>query len=323
MRTTHELSAFTTPVQRVVRAMLCLSLIGSSAASQDEVELIAELTHGPLKEVSGITRSSYPGIFWVHNDSGDEARIFAIRLDGEPVIPPFMEKRFEDKVWPGLAVLNAWNVDWEDVTTDGDHLYICEMGNNGNARRDLGVYVLAEPNPLAVDRTRALRFLPIRYPDQEAYPGGEWHFDCEALFIADGKLHFLTKHRRTGQIKGWEAGTKLYRLDTESTDRENLLTLVGESTGVALPTSADMSPDGERLAVLTYSAVWLFERPEEGGDWLHGSASHLELDRERVGINEAITWADDQTLLIANEDRKLFRVSSAAFEKVDATSRSR
>ena len=162
--------------------ILCMALVVDDVPAQEAVEQIAELKHGPLKEVSGITRSSYAGVFWVHNDSGDEARIFAINLDGEPVIPPFMRPRFVDRVWPGVAVLNAWNVDWEDITFANGRLFIAEMGNNGNARRDLGVYELAEPNPCAVDRTRAVRFLPVRYPDQNAYPGVNWQFDCEAFW---------------------------------------------------------------------------------------------------------------------------------------------
>ncbi len=298
-------------------AIPCMALVVHGASAQEAVQQIAELKHGPLKEVSGITRSSYAGVFWVHNDSGDKARIFAITLDGEPVIPPFLKPRFMDHVWPGLAVLNAWNVDWEDITCANGRIYIAEMGNNGNGRRDLGVYELAEPNPFAVDRTRAVRFLPVRYPDQNAYPGENWHFDCEALFVADGKLHFLTKHRKRGEILGWAPGTKLYRLDTESTTDVNVLTLIGRRLDLRMPTAADLSPDGQRLAVLTYMAVWVFERPEDDDNWLSGKASRLALDRDRMLVNEAIAWQDDDTLVIANEQRKMFRVGVAALSHVD------
>ena len=47
------------------------------------------VTHPPLEEMSGIVPSRrYPGIFWVHNDSGDEARLFAIRADGSVTTDP-------------------------------------------------------------------------------------------------------------------------------------------------------------------------------------------------------------------------------------------
>ena len=113
-------------------------------------------------------------------------------------------------------------------------LYVADVGNNGNARRDLGVYVVNEPDPLAIPRMRALTYLPVRYPDQDDYPGDVWHFDCEAVFVADGVLHFLTKHRQSRQIGEGAPGTKLYRLDTHHTDAENVLTL-GGSTRRRLP----------------------------------------------------------------------------------------
>lgn len=293
----------------------CLLALSPVAAAPPE--RIAVLEHEPLREVSGIARSSYPGVFWVHNDSGDRARLFAVTLDGEVVFPPFLAERYENDTWPGLEVLGASNVDWEDVAVSDGMLYVADTGNNGNARRDLGVWVLAEPNPRAVDRSRALRFLPVRYPDQTGFPpDGPWSFDCEALFVADGKLHFLTKHRASGKIEGFVPGTKLYRLDTESTTEANTLTLVGDRPDLWMPTAADLSPDGKRLAVLTYLSVWVFERPP-GPNWLEGKARRRVLDRSRMGTNEAITWSDDATLIIANEQRQMFRLELSALTAVE------
>jgi hypothetical protein len=298
-------------------AILLLGCIACTTPAPEQVREIARLDHPPLREVSGIARSSHEGVFWVHNDSGDTARLFAITLDGKPVVPPHVEKRYVDTPWPGLTVLNASNVDWEDIVVSGDRLYIAEMGNNENDRRDLGVYELIEPDPDAATETRALRFLPVRYPDQSGYPGDVWHFDCEALFLAGGKLHFLTKHRHPGSANDWAPGTKLYRLDTDHTDRENVLTLVGERADINLPTAADLSPDGRRLAVLTYSTVWVFEEPGPDGNWLAAEVTGLALDRGRMMAQEAITWKDDRTLLIANEQRRLFEVDVAALGPID------
>ncbi len=36
-----------------------------------------------------------------------------------------------------------------------------------------------------------------------------------------------------------------------------------------------------------------------------------------MGVNEAITWQDDATLVIANEQRKMFKVRTAALSAVD------
>jgi hypothetical protein len=289
-------------------AVVCLLCATTPLAAAPTITRIAELTAAPLAEVSGIARSGYSGVFWVHNDSGDEARIFAIDRTGTPIVPDFLASQFVDKPWPGIAIRNAWNIDWEDITVDDGAIYIAETGNNGNARRDLGVYVVMEPNPRATAEIRALSFIPMKYPDQDAYPGRRWEFDCEALFADDGKLYFLTKHRKPGEITGWAGGTSLYRLETRYTDRLNELTLVSRRDDVILATAAALSPRKDRLAVLSYLALAIFDRPKDGDDWLKGDPVVISIDRELIPIAEAVTWEDDSTLLIANEGRGLFEV---------------
>jgi len=290
-----------------MRLVLTLLMVAANAAGgADELRDIGRLDHAPLDEISGIVGSAEPDVYWVHNDSGDEARLFAVRGSGEIVMPDYLASRYRDKPWPGLKVLNAWNVDWEDLARDPDGtLYIPDLGNNGNARRDLGVYVLPEPDPRSVPESRALTFLPVRYPDQHHFPAERWYFDCEAVFYADDTLYFLTKHRRPGEIVGWQPGTRLYRLDSRFTDRENVLTLVGTRDDVFLATAADLSPDGRHVAVLTYLGVWLFARPADGDNWLEGASRFIALPRDRLKTSEAVTWMDADTLLIVNEERDL------------------
>lgn len=296
--------------------LTCLAAAGAAA-----MERIARVEHPALGEMSGIVAASQPGVFWVHNDSGDEARIFALRPDGSVVVPNVFSLLFPGAgtdEWPGYAIDNAWQYDWEDIAFADGVLYLPDVGNNDNARRDLGVYVVNEPNPFFVTKTRAVRFLPVRYPDQQAYPAVRWHFDCEAVFTHKGKLYFLTKHRQPGKALSWEPGTRLYRLDTAHTDRDNVLKLVDTHPAVTLPTGADVSPDGERLAVLTYTRLWVFEKPRRGDGWLGSAARVLDLDRSLVKQNEAVAWESNDSLLVTNEQRDLFRISLAELEPESA-----
>ena len=295
-------------------APISLIALATLAVSAGAVELAGRVTHGELSEVSGIVKSSYGDFYWVHNDSGDSARVYAIDADSRPVKPAFASIPTEE--WPGHRIDNAWHADWEDIALADGVLYLADVGNNGNARRDLGVYVVNEADPRAVTTMRAIKFLPIRYPDQRRFPAELWHFDCEAVFVSDGKLYFLTKHRRPGQHASWEAGVKLYRLDTEHVDRDNVLTFIGRREDVVLATGADLSPDGDRLAVSTYSALWLFERPDSGDDWLAGDASRLDLDPTVAKQLEAIAWEDASTLRLVNEQRDVMRARVAEFSQV-------
>jgi len=292
----------------------------------------AQVTHEPIGEMSGIVQSRrYPGMFWVHNDSGDTARLFAIHADGSVVMPDWLSGDFyvgekptdaeskDKKPYPGIEIPLAYNTDWEDITIDGDTLYVPDMGNNGNARRDLGVYVLPEPNPTAVASQRALKWLPVAYPDQKAFPDpSNWHFDCEAVFMYRGKFHCITKHRAPGKIGTPETGANLYRLDTQYTDRVNVLKKLDSAADLGgWVTGADVSPDGKTLAVLCQApvaSVWLFDISRGGDRLLSGPARRLILTGARQC--EAVCFTDDATLLVTNEQRDIFRLLVSEFSPV-------
>lgn len=275
------------------------------------VELVGRVSHPALAEISGLAKSARGDFYWTHNDSGDSPRLFAIDVEGRPLWPAWRRLAFAE--WQGHAIANAAHFDWEAIALHEGVLYIADVGNNGNARRDLGVYVVHEPDPLAVDKMRALRFLPVRYPDQKAHPSPVWHFDCESVFVDGGKLHFLTKHRQSGRIDRPERGVKLYRLDTDYTDRENVLTLVGRHDGVLWATDAALSADGDRLVVASPEALWMFERPAGHGDWLSGKAWKQPLEKGVVKQLEAIAWINAETLLLINEQRDVMRANVADF----------
>ncbi|MEZ4472906.1 MAG: hypothetical protein R3F60_19390 [bacterium] len=248
----------------------------------------------PIVESSGLIASArHPGIFWTHNDSGDSPRLFAVRADGQLVAE--------------VQITGATHVDWEDIARDDQgHLYIGDFGNNRSVRADLCVYRLPEPSPIpgraAVDRR--LRF---HYPDQVRWPDPEERFDAEALFWARGQLYLLTKRRQ-------DARTVLYRFADLGSVDDQALVRVGEAALGGDPkwsrvTAADVTADGQRLAVLTYGALLLFERPAVGDDYLSGTPDRIELDPRRLEQCEAVAWEGDD-LLITNEQGAIFRITA-------------
>jgi hypothetical protein len=121
-------------------------------------------------------------------------------------------------------------------------------------------------------------------------------------------LYFLTKHRKPGKIAEWETGSNLYRLDSRYTDRFNILTKVDEHPGLRLATGADLSPDGKHLVILAYTQLWVFSNPGRKGKWLSGDARRLPLTLENTRQVEAVCWLDNETILIGNENRDLFKL---------------
>ncbi|MCE2424420.1 MAG: hypothetical protein J4F45_04845, partial [Pseudomonadales bacterium] len=66
-------------MRRVVTALLVSGVAaGIPAGAGEPVEIVARVEHEALGEVSGIVKSDRGDFYWVHNDSGDEARLFAI-----------------------------------------------------------------------------------------------------------------------------------------------------------------------------------------------------------------------------------------------------
>jgi hypothetical protein len=325
----------------------------AAVRGDDYLRDVTVVTHPPLGEISGIERSdTYPDLWWVHNDSGNGPYLYAINAGGKVVMPGWRLDEFyvdtpEDgkEPWPGIQLLNSANQDWEDIVLHDGRLYIAELGNNGNAKRDLGFYIVNEPNPAAIDQgMRPITFITIAYPDQDAYPPVaqelsesseitapaekqnvspatiDWRFDCEAVFISDGKPYLLTKYRADCRFDKITTGTSLYRLDTMNPDGVNTLTLVSRADDLPIiPTSADLSPDGRRLAVLSNDDVFLFEKPGRGDDWLGGRMTRINLLPERIKQAEGVCWDDADTLRIVNEQRDIFTLDLRVLRALEPT----
>jgi len=260
----------------------------------DPVPLVPSATIGDptIDESSGIVASRLrPGLYWTHNDSGGKPEIFAIDAAGMLVGKP-------------VRILGATNVDWEDIASDeAGNLWIADIGNNLNARTDLCLYVVPEPDPLLQQSARVARKLSFSYPDQTLFPPPRLEFDAEALFIAFGRPYILTKHRGS-------TSTKLYRMDRGMEDGRYAppLTLLGVFDVRGMVTGADASPDGRRIVVLTYTAVWLFEARGNRGvdeDWFGGAIRWLPI---RARQCEGICFDRDGSLLITNEQKDVFRL---------------
>ena len=235
-----------------------------------------------IREASGIALAPHPDLFWIHNDSGNPARLFAgpAGLTG-----------------PEYAV-DGPHVDWEDIARRRRPPLLGDIGNNGRAPGAPRVYRLDEPDPREPSRrVRVERSLPFHYADQSAFPDPGRAFDAEALYFADGALWILTKHRR-------DTGTTLYRLvDREDGAEQTLeplqhLALI-DSAPFGTVTAASASPDGRLVAVLMYTAIAVYERRADGTLDPQPRA-RIALEPRRTGQVEGITW-DGRALLFCNE----------------------
>jgi hypothetical protein len=203
-----------------------------------------------LDEISGVVESrSRPGVLWVHNDSGDSARLFAIGLRG--------------RLLGTYALSGVEAVDWEDIAAGPGplpgkrYLYVGDIGDNERTRDTISVLRLVEP---VVDTRHAPQSHTVTGVDELVlrYPDGP--HDAEALLVDPRarSLVIVTKaldgrvgvYRAPGGI-GIDAGsvTVLRRVAT-------LRLGFG-----ALVTGGDVSRSGRVVALRTYGSVLLYDRP--------------------------------------------------------------
>lgn len=249
----------------------------------------------PGKENSGIVKSrSRDDLYWVHNDSGDDPKIYPIHSNGDD----YAQSRYSQDL--GVTIAGAINVDWEDITTDrSGNLIIADLGNNANDRRDLVLYIVPEPSPKA-GRTTFLKRYFVRYPDQDSFPAprDSFNFDCEGVFTVGDQIYCFSKNRS-------DRNATLYRLDDPKSDSINTLTKLETIHLNGQVVGADASVDGLRLVVITYDSIWIFERASEQHSFFEGGVLWAPYQGNQV---EAVCFGESGIIKMIDE------VSGSLFE---------
>lgn len=202
-----------------------------------------------ITEASGLAASERnPGVLWVHNDSGDSARVFALGTGGATRAT--------------YTLTGATAVDWEDMAVgpgpvaDTSYLYLGDIGDNASARPEIVVYRVAEPavtgspGAVALNGVDALRFV---YPDGAR--------DSEALFVdpTNGEMYLIEKKLTGGPVGVYRAPANLANGSTTTLTKVSTLNLGAGFVNAV--TAADSAPDGHAIAVRTYGSVLLWDRP--------------------------------------------------------------
>lgn len=249
-----------------------------------------------LNEISGVIESrSTPGVLFVHNDSGDSPRFFALDATGTLLAELSLEN---------VPIL----IDAEDIANGpgpggSTYLYLGDTGNNF-ASMGLGIPRLKAvlyrmPEPLI---SRAARGVKLKiydtFPIVLTFPDGAR--DVEAFFVdpRTGDLYMVSKqHDGHSQVLGASAAT----LNAGGGKLSLLGTLqFGSATlpGSTMPTSASISRDGGVIVIRTYDSIFEFKRGPGESVWSALSRAPLRLPSPRERQGEAIGLAGGDTDLV-------------------------
>ena len=263
-----------------------------------DVARTGRFDHAEVKESSGLAPvSGDSALFWTLNDSGNEARLYAVDSTG--------------RVLGRVRVRGATNTDWEAMASgpcpEGRCLYIADVGDNDARRPVVTLWRLVEPRVRDVNSATATR-LVFRLSDGPQ--------DIEAMYVAADTSVWLISKRPARSAVGLARPARVYRVPpaawggstggptvAELIDSLPIVPQKGDSRDWI--TDAALSPlraDGSRrLAVLTYGAVQIFGvHPQTGRPGLRFARCALPVKERNA---EAIGWLPDGRLLFTNEGK--------------------
>ncbi len=259
-------------------------------------------TDPALAELSGVAASRrLPDVLWVHNDSGNKARVYAISAAGKR-LASWKLKKVPSTDWEDIAVgpCGALGAARESVC-----LYLADTGDNHNDRKELHILRWPEPHALPApgeDDTLKVKGEVEVFPF--ALPAGSE--DIEAMIVLPDTRVVLFSKRN-------DATSNVYRVtlgDKPAVEMLGTLDLRDELAdhGEALRvTGADLHPDGKMLALRTYGRVLVADL----GALLAGPADATRAGLSRVAWQrwpvpdephgEAIGWAQDGGLWMLSD----------------------
>lgn len=258
-----------------------------SCQNHGKLDIITDIPSN-LEENSGIQMFTSNSL-WLIEDNGNKDNIYRINLKGE------ITRQFEVK--------NAKNDDWEDLAKDLEgNLYIGDFGNNGNDRKELTIYKLSNPEREQGDKIEAEK-IEFVYPEQKKFPPkkSKLLYDAEAFFHWNNFLYIITKNR----TRPYNGKALIYRVPDEKGTYEAML--IGEfevcdNQDTCSITSADISSDGKKIALLTYGYLILIT-DFKFDDFSKGKKQLIDLGL-RTQL-EALCFKNDSTLFLSDEKSHL------------------
>lgn len=185
---------------------------------------VSTINDARITESSGLAASmTHPGLAYTVNDSGDEARVFAVDIASGKVVGV---TKVAGAQWADAEAMALW---------DGT-LWIADVGNNQFSRHDQALYSFAEPGPGDHEVTAS------RYPLQVDGPSP----DIEAMVVLPDRIDLYAK--------GWP---QAYTLELPRQLRADAPNEARVTTRMMAPYASDatVTPDGRYVLIRNLALV--------------------------------------------------------------------
>jgi hypothetical protein len=246
---------------------------------------IGRIQHPRITESSGIVVSRKdPALFWTHNDGGGKRQVlYAMTRYGKPIAE--------------FRVTGALLEDWEDIAADDKgHLFLGDIGNNDAKRTSIAVHQVDEPDTKETQNglARVTRTWNLSFPKVP--------FDCESLFLWGNYGYLISKVFD-------DERADIYRFSLTNNAPFQTLEIVAEVKIDSPVTGADISQDGNLLAVVAKNGAYVFRINGDVAHATKGKPFQTKFKHEHI---EACTFVPEGLLATA-ESREIYLFTDAAF----------
>jgi hypothetical protein len=264
--------------------IVVLELAAYAQNKRDDRKYVAGHLQSSLNnETSGIAASSiHPDIFYIHNDSGDTSRFFAINAEGA------LKGIF---YYPPVDTSLLGAKDCEDIAVGPgpvpkqSYVYVADIGDNAELNKFVTIYRILEPKlPANAEANTRVQSdaLFVKYPD-----GAK---DAETLMIdpIEKLIYVVTKRHK--DVGVYTAPLNFKANDTLTLTKRGMLHFRGLQPFKWI-VSGDIAKDGSQVVLKSYSRVYYWKREGNEPVWqtLQRKPNQPAYEQERLG--EAIGFA--------------------------------
>ncbi len=243
------------------------------------------LKDAEMDEISGIAASRInKNIFYVHNDSGDTSRFFAIAPTGQ------LKATFYFKADAAHPTENV--IDCEDIavgpgpTKGKSYIYLGDIGDNHARRKSITIYRFQEPvvaGNASVSSINTEAF-HLKYPDGA--------HDAETLMVDPVDRQFYIVTKREDSVGVYTVPLNASFTDTITLQKRCKL----HFTGLPLMkwiTAGDIAADGSKVLVKSYQKAYFWKRQTGEPIWKTMQRKPAELPYNMEKQGEAIGFTAD------------------------------
>ena len=232
-----------------------------------------------IDETSGL--EIVDGQFITHNDSGGEPKLYYLNKKG--------------KIISERKITGVKNNDWEDITQDDDFIYVADMGNNYDTRKNLSVIKIPKDKNSVIDP----EIIKFNYPEQNDFRYKKLsQFDAEALISINEFLIIFTKNRATKK-------TDIYSLPKNGGEYE--AKKIGSLNTQSIITGGDYDQENELLiltSTISFDEYYILKIK----DFSLKNKKDYKIEMYEIPIGktqvEAVKIIDSNTFWITSEDEK-------------------